>query len=186
MKKILFSLSLTAITLFVAAQTEAEMKAWQAYMTPGEMHKNMASSVGDWKAEVTMWMEPGAQPTKSTATATNEMLMEGRYLKSTHKGNFMGMPFEGISITGYDNIKKTFVNTWIDNMGTGVMVTEGKWNKEKNAIELTGKATDPMTGKDSKIRETLTFNADGSQLMEMWSEKDGKEFKTMEIKMTKS
>lgn len=27
------------------------------------------------------------------------------------------MPFEGISTLGYDNAKKTFFSTWIDNMG---------------------------------------------------------------------
>jgi hypothetical protein len=35
------------------------------------------------------------------------------------------MPFEGISTLGYDNAKKTFFSTWIDNMGTGMMVMEG-------------------------------------------------------------
>ncbi len=185
MKKILFVLSLSTITLFVSAQTEAEMKAWQAFMTPGDMHKNLASSVGNWNAEITMWMAPGSEPTKSMATAKYEMVMGGRYLQSNYKGDFMGMPFEGSSTTAYDNGKKMFISTWIDNMGTGIMSTEGKWNSAKNAIEMSGKQTDPMTGKDLKIRENLTFNADGTQLMEMWMEHNGKEFKAMEIKLTK-
>lgn len=155
-------------------------------MTPGEMHKNMATSVGDWKAEITMWMAPGSQPAKSLATAKNEMIMGGRYLQSTFKGDFMGMPFEGFSTTAYDNGKKVFINTWIDNMGSGMMITEGKWNGAKNAIELKGKTTDPMTGKDCNVREHHTFNADGTQFMEMWMEQNGKEFKAMEIKFTKA
>jgi hypothetical protein len=57
------------------------------------------------------------------------------------------------------------------------MSTEGKWNSAKNAIEMSGKQTDPMTGKDLKIRENLTFNADGTQLMEMWMEHNGKNLK---------
>ena len=66
------------------------------------------------------------------------------------------------------------------------MVTEGKWNAAKNAIEFWGTQTDPMTGKNLKVRETLTFNADGSQLLEMWMETEGKEFKSMEVKYTKA
>jgi hypothetical protein len=63
---------------------------------------------------------------------------------------------------------------------------EGKWNSDKNAIEFTGKQTDPMTGNDIKTRETMTFNPDGSQLMEMWMTDKGKEFKMMEMKLTRS
>ncbi|MBD0376698.1 MAG: DUF1579 family protein, partial [Flavisolibacter sp.] len=92
----------------------------------------------------------------------------------------------GTGITAYDNAKKVFVNTWIDNMGTGIMISEGKWNPAKNDIEFSGKQTDPMTGKEMKFRETFTINADGSQLLEMWMEVDGKEFKSMEVKYTKA
>jgi hypothetical protein len=186
MKKLIFLLFSTFISLFSIAQSEAEMKAWTAYMTPGDMHKKMASSTGQYKTEITLWMQPGSEPIKSNGTAKNEMILGGRYLQSTHTGNFMGMPMEGSSITAYDNAKKVFVSTWIDNLGSGIMVTEGKWNEAKNAIEFSGKQTDPMTGKDVKIREIYTIKPDGSQFMEMWMEHDGKEFKTMEIKFTKA
>ena len=82
------------------------MKAWQAYMTPGDAHKMIAKSDGQWKAEVTVWMAPGGPPEKSTSTCTNKMILGGRYQQSTHKGMFNGMPFEGISTFGYDNAKK--------------------------------------------------------------------------------
>lgn len=186
MKKLLFTAFAAFFAVHSFAQSEAEMKAWQAYMTPGEMHKRMAACVGNWKGDITMWMAPGAEPIKSTGAAKNEMIMGGRYLQSLNTGNFMGMPFEGNSLTAYDNAKKVFINTWIDNMGTGIMIAEGKWNPAKNAIEFSGKQTDPLTGKEMKFRETLTFNADGSQLLEMWMETGGKEFKSMEVKYTKA
>ena len=185
MKKILMFFIFVVSVSAAVAQTEAEAKAWQAFMTPGDMHKNLALSAGNRKAEITIWMAPGSQPTTSTATAKSEMTMGGRYLQSTYTGEFMGMPFEGSSTTAYDNGKKLFVATWIDNMGTGVMITEGKWNPAKKAIEMKGKQTDPMTGKDIKVRETLTFNDDGTQLLEMWMDHNGKEFKGMEIRYSK-
>src|ERR1044071_383666 len=40
----------------------AMAKAWEAYMTPGDMHKWMASTDGKWEAEMTFWMGPGAPP----------------------------------------------------------------------------------------------------------------------------
>jgi hypothetical protein len=35
------------------------------------------------------------------------------------------MPFEGRGTEAYDNITKQYVNTWIDNMGTGIMHSTG-------------------------------------------------------------
>ena len=167
------------------AQSEAEMKAWMAYMTPSDVHKMMAKSDGEWNEDITMWMAPGAPPTKSTATAVNRMIMGGRYQESKHTGNFMGMPFEGYSLLGYDNAKKTFMSTWVDNMGTGIMYMEGKWDDKTKTIHLTGTTIDPSTGKDMKIRETFKLVDDNTQLLEMYCTKDGKEYKNMEIKFTR-
>jgi hypothetical protein len=152
------------------------------YMTPGEIHKMMAKSVGAWSGNVTMWMQPGAPPVNTAAETNNEMILGGRYLQGKNTGNFMGMPFEGISITGYDNAKKVFVNSWIDNMGTGMMYLEGTWNDKDKSINFTGKMVDPTTGKDTPVREVLKFVDDNTQVMEMYTTVNGKEFKNMEIK----
>lgn len=186
MKKIFFFLLAASVTITLNAQTEAEMKAWQEYMTPGEVHKMLAKTEGTWTGEITMWMAPGQEPVKTKGTAKNEMILGGRYLQGVNKGDFMGMPMEGISITAYDNAKKKFYSTWIDNFGTGIMNMEGTWDAKKKAIHFQGTTVDPMTGKDMKVRETYTFIDDNTHLMEMWMEQNGKEFKSMEIKYTRN
>jgi hypothetical protein len=163
-------------------------KAWMEYATPGEMHKTLALYDGNWTGATTSWMENGAQPITSQSECINKMIFDGRYQHSTFKGSFMGMPFEGMSIMGYDNAKKKFVSTWIDNMGTGIMHAEGDWNPSKKSIELKGKMTDPARpGKDCDFRETYTFIDANNHTMEMYGpdSKTGKEYKTMEIKFTK-
>ncbi|MCA6067163.1 DUF1579 domain-containing protein [Chryseobacterium sp. RG1] len=163
-------------------------KAWMGYATPGDMHKMLAKSDGMWNGANTTWMENGGKPMTSTSEATNKMIFEGRYQVSEHKGNFMGIPFEGMSITGYDNAKKKFVSSWIDNMGTGIMNMEGEWNASTKSIEFKGKMTDPARpGKDCDIREVYTFVDDNTQKLEMYGpdSKTGKEFKTMEILFTR-
>lgn len=163
-------------------------KAWMDYATPGEMHKMLAKSDGSWTGENTMWMENNGKPMTSTSEATNKMIFAGRYQMGEHKGNFMGMPFEGISIVGYDNAKKKFVSTWIDNMGTGTMNMEGEWNSSKKSIEFKGKMTDPARpGEDCDVREVFTIVDDNHHVMEMYGPdpKTGKEYKTMEIKYTR-
>lgn len=158
-----------------------EMKAWMEYMSPGEMHKMLANDVGEWHTKIKMWMAPGTEPMISEGTSVNEMILGGRYLKSTHNAITMGMPMEGISITAFDNAKKEFISIWMDNMGTGIMVASGPYDQATNTITLVGTMVDPMTGKDMPVKEVIKPIDENNQIFEMYMEHEGKEFKTMEI-----
>ncbi len=159
-------------------------KAWATYMTPTQVHKMLSLSDGDWTGEVTHWMTPNSEPMRSKCTATNKMIMGGRYQQSDFKGEFMGMPFEGMNLLAFDNAKKVFISNWIDNMGTGMMMMEGTWDDKTKTITFNGKMVDPMTGKDTEAKETFTIVDDATQIMVMYAPTpDGKGmFKTMEIK----
>ena len=173
---------IAAVTFTSNAQSEAEMKAWMDYMTPGDVHKMIASWDGTWTGDVKVWMAPGAPPTTSASSATNKMALGGRYQISNHTGNFGGMPFEGMSTLAYDNHKKIFESIWIDNMGTGVMHLSGPWDATSKTLTLTGKMVEPASGKEVVVRETFKGIDNDTQLMEMFAPgPDGKEFKTMEI-----
>lgn len=158
-----------------------QQKAWTEYMTPGWAHEMMAEHAGEWNTTTTMWMDPSAPPQKMEGTSKNEMIMGGRYLKSTHFGNMMGMPFEGMSLEGFDNAKKEFTSVWIDNFGTGTSISTGKYDEETKSIIYTGNMYEPMQGKDVMIKEIVkTINKD-HHIIEMYGFVDGKEIKTMEI-----
>lgn len=172
----------------VQVDSATMMKNWMAYSTPGDMHKLIASWNGTWNGEVTMWHAPGAPPQTSKSTAANKTVLGGRYQVSNHTGSMMGMPFEGMSTLAYDNAKKVFISTWIDNMGTGLMKLEGPWDEASKSITFTGKCVDPAsgTGQEMNIREVYRIIDDRAHVMEMYGPgPDGKEFKMMEIKMTK-
>jgi hypothetical protein len=190
MKKLAITASavLFIINSFTAsAQTQdSMMKAWADYMTPGEVHKMMAKWDGKWKEDVTFWMQPGAPPTKSSATVVNKMVLGGRYQQSIHTGTMMGQPFEGQGTLAWDNARKMFISTWIDNMGTGIMYMEGPWDNATKSATLKGKSTDPSTGKEMEIKQTFTVVNDNTQKMEMFMMQDGKEFKNMEIMLTRA
>lgn len=176
------------LSIFAYAQQdqEAAMKAWTAYMTPGDMHSFMAKSNGVWTTEMTMWMDPKSDPIKSTGSCTNTMLLGDRYQQSTFKGDFMGQPMEGMGTMAYDNAKKQFESTWIDNMGTGIMKSTGTYDPATKTLNLKGVSTDPMSGKDMAFREVYRFVDDNTQVMEMYMTPQGaQEFKTMEIKFTR-
>lgn len=162
-------------------QTPEEMKAWQESMTPGKYHKWLASFDGEWTGEMKMWTDPSQPPMASKLSTTNEMVMNGLYQRSTHSGEMMGMPFKGEGIVAYDNSKKKFITTWIDNMGSGIMTMEGALDESGNVLITKGTMTDPMTGKDIGIRQVLTYASEDKHHFEMYMIDGGNEMKTMEI-----
>lgn len=168
-----------------AQMTDEENKAFMEFMMPGKVHEMLAKANGEWKESISFWMKPGAPPMQMNASCKNEMIMGGRYQLSATTGDMMGMPFEGHGVTGYDNVRKIFVSTWIDNMGTGIMYMEGQWNEASKSIEFVGKSTDPMAGKAIDMRQVLTFMDDNNHKLEMFMMHEGKEFKSMEIIFTR-
>ena len=164
------------------------MKNWMAYSTPGDVHKMIKSWDGTWNGEVTSWYSPGAPPEISKSTAVNKTIMGGRYQVTNHTGSMMGTPFEGMGTLAYDNAKKVFISTWIDNMGTGMTKMEGPWDEASKSITLTGKCVDPGsgTGREMNLKEVFKIIDDKNQVMEMYGPgPDGKEFKMMEIKLSR-
>jgi len=190
MKRMTLLLCLVAILHCSAnAQTmdsATMMKNWQDFMTPGGMQKMLAKQDGVWNTDITLWTAPGQLPQKSSGSCTNKMVLNGLYQESVYTGSVMGMAFEGHSTVGFDNAKKIFVSSWIDNMGSGIMNMQGSWDGATKSITMKGTETDPMTGKDTEVREVMKIIDDNNQTMEMYGPgPDGKEMKTMEIKFTR-
>lgn len=163
------------------AQDADPMKAWQNFMTPGEHHKKLAKEVGTWEAEVSQWMDPSAPPTKSKATNVVTMAMNGLYQIGNFSSTMMGMPMKGQSTMGYDNAKKMYVMSWIDNLGSGIVQMSGTYDEATKTLNLKGTQTDPMTGGESAIREEIKYIDNDSYTMTMYGAgMDGKEMKFME------
>src|SRR5690606_9261063 len=184
------SIAIDSVATEEPVTTEAPMdsvamqKAWEAYMTPGDAQKMMAAEEGKWYNEMTFWMGGGGETTKATTTAEIKMIMGGRYQEATYKGDMMGMPFEGRSTIGFDNSTKEVVSTWIDNMGTGMLVTRGEYDEATKTITSAGRMVDPITGKERKLREIYTIVDDNTRKMEMFETLEGgNEYKSMEIVM---
>ncbi|GAA0539951.1 DUF1579 domain-containing protein [Chitinophaga japonensis] len=191
MKYLLFTATLLCLLPLLhpaqaqSAEEQAAQKAWMDYMTPGPMHEMLAKSDGEWEFTMTSWMAPGAEPMKSTGKTVYSMILGGRYQQSQNTASFMDMPFEGIGTLGYDNAKKVFVSSWIDNMGTGITYMEGKPDASGKIIIFTGKMLDPSTGKDYDVREVFEWVDENTHKMEMYSTMNGQESKTMELVFTR-
>ena len=165
----------------------AAMQAWRLFRTPGDMHLMMTRDDGNWKEQITMWASPGIPPQTMAASCIKSMILGGRYQQSVHTGMVKGMPFEGRSMLGYDNGRKKFVKSWVDNRGTGITNMEGDYDAANRIIHLKGTQTNPVTGKAMDVREDYIFNPDGSRLLERYGSQmaGSPEYKILEIKLMK-
>ena len=171
----------------MSPEEQAAMAAWQKYMTPSEGHKMLDGMIGTFDAKVSMWMQPGQPPAVSNGVSENRWVLGNRYVQENFTGTFMGMPFQGIGYTGYDNGKKQYFGTWIDNMSTGIMTSTGTTSDNGKTWTFKSVSTDPMTGKDMAGESRVTVTDRDHHTMEMYGPgPDGKVYKMMQIDYTRS
>jgi len=113
-------------------------------------------------------------------------MLGGRFLMEEYKGSFMDQPFEGFSVTGYDNTKKEYVNVWMDNMGTMMVISRGTMDPAGKVLTMNSVWEDPTSGESSPIRMVTTFVDANTKKFEMYGTHDGQEAKQMEITYTRS
>jgi hypothetical protein len=177
-----------------AAPGADDMKMMMEMSKLNENHKLLASTAGNWSYVVKMWMDPKGAPSESKGTAVRKAVMDGRYVTGDYTGNFkmpgadgkmMEMKFHGMSMDGYDNGKEKFVSGWVDNMGTGIMVTEGTYDASAKTITYTGTFT-MAPGMTAKIREVVKLTDKDHMSMEYYEDRGQGEAKTMEISYTRT
>jgi hypothetical protein len=171
------------------------MKQMTALSKLNENHKILADTAGTWNYTVKMWgPDPSAKPEESKGTATRKMIMDGRYLVGDYVGHMQmhgpdgkmrDMAFKGMGLEGYDNVKKKFVATWMDSMGTGIMMMEGTYDPTTKAMTNTG-VEEPLPGMKTTIRAVTTFPDKDHMTLEWFENWGGQEKKAMEINYTRA
>ncbi len=192
-KSILFFLALALTTSFGNADDKAAspaggmnpemMKAMKEYATPGEPHKVLAMMAGTWKYTSKFWMTADSKPEESSGSSVMKMILGNRFLEHTTKGKAMGQNFEGLGITGYDNLKGKYDTIWLDNMGTGVMHGSGTFDQTTKTLSDSGSYSCPMSPTKSKdYRSEWKMVDRNNMIYTMFGPgEDGKEFKQMEM-----
>lgn len=169
-----------------AAKDDPIMEAMMKAGTPGPAHKILESRIGKWTCAGTMHM-PGMEPMKCEFKSEAKSIMDGRFVQETVTGDFMGAPFLGTGTWGYDNIKKKYISTWMDNMSTGLMYAEGTYDAATKTFTYAGECPDAMMTKYVKCRSTDTMtDADHGTMKSYQAGPDGKEMMTFEMTYTRA
>ena len=172
------------------------MKQMMEMSKLNENHKLLADMNGSWNYSIKMWMnpDPNAKPQESKGTATRKSVMGGRYFVMDvsgkmqmpgEDGKMKDMQFKGMAVEGYDNVKKKFVSSWIDSMGTGIQGSEGTYDPASKTFTYTMEM-EPMPGMKQQVREVIKVTDTDHMMLEWYENRGGQEKKTMEIAYTRA
>ena len=164
------------------------MKKYMEAATPGEGHKYLDQFVGKWDVVVRAWMDPSKPPQESKGTYEVRWILDGRFLYGELTSQLMGMPFKAVDIIGYDNYKKHYVQSHMDNMSTALYTAEGKLDFSRQVMTAFGKMDEVGMDERDKLAKYVTrvLNKD-KYVFEAYDEVGGpNEFKALEIVYTRS
>jgi len=142
----------------------------------GKFHEFLKQFEGTW--ETKSEFKFGEQVMKSKGTETNKLAVGGLFLVGDSKSEMEGttMPFEAHVLWGYDEHKKKFTGTWVDNMSTALWPFEGTVDDAGKKFTLTMEGPNPMTGETMKIKMVHEISGkDARSLTLFMPGPDGKE-----------
>lgn len=166
------------------SQDAAAMAAMEAAGKPGPQHAQLKEHfAGEWNCQIThMW---GPQPETTNGAEKVEAMFGGRFLRSSFDGTMMGQPFQGAGVTGYDNLKQQYFTTWMDSMGTSMILLQGSYDDATKTYTFKGEMPGPG-GQGVPMREAIRIEGPDKHTFEMYMPgPDGKEAKVMTIVYTR-
>jgi hypothetical protein len=132
--------------------TPEQIKAMQAEMQAGPEHKVLAALAGRWSLEVTYNMGgPAAKSMTARGTATNRMILGGRFLScesvsENPAGSALGnAKVEALTIYGFDRRTREYTVLGLDTMGTYWVSAAGRSTPDMGIV-MSGETPDEHAG----------------------------------------
>lgn len=153
-----------ASTAAGAAQTTVEKAAVavaQPVATASSGHSELLKSVGKWDVVIKVMGEDGAT-TEFKAKDSSSAACGGNWVWSDfHADDFMGQPFTGAGLVGYDPSTKEFTNYWVDTMGPYITKLTGTYDEKTKTLTCSGIARGG-DGAEMPMRQATTWKDDNS------------------------
>ncbi len=150
---------LSASTL--SAQEPPEMEK------PGEHHKHLKMMAGTWEVKSKFHMVPG-QTIEMTGVEVAKMQPGGFWLISNFTGKFMGAPFHGHSVLGYEAHKKKYVGMWADSIASVMVTSTGTCTKDGKVHTMIGKSFDPMQKREVTYKQVTEIKDANTKIFHMY------------------
>lgn len=160
--------------------------AWTELQKPGEPHKMLAESVGEWTIEGKMFHMDGEKVVEMPANGKSTMkMLWGRYLQEEMAVEcpMMKMTMNMRGYIGYDNSAKEHQCVYFGDMGTELRVFKGTFDEKAGAMTFSAEWTEKGMG-DMKRKSRVVSAAkskDESTVTIYETMGDNPEFKMMEM-----
>lgn len=164
--------------------TPEQMEKAMKLGSPSDGHKKLDAFAGTWTYTTKFWMDPKGKPEVSKGVQENTWILDGRFLQSSVKGEAtQNWPaFEGLGLTGYDNVQHTYTSTWMDTMSTSTMSAKASFDDKTRSLHENGTYICPVDKKEKEFRAVWQLKDQNTyQYVSFMRDKDGKEYKAMEI-----
>ncbi len=171
-----------------SASPTGEIDPCMAAGIPGPEHEVLKAFEGTWNASVSYWMKPGEEPIHADGTMVNEWVLGNRFLQQRYTSDFMGTPFEGLGLFGYNNVDGRYEGLWGDTMSTGMMIETGKYDPGLQIFTMIGSVTEPASKNLMRKKTVITIDSPNQHTMSMHFSDEGIDtfWKCMEIVYTRS
>lgn len=163
------------------------MAAMEKAGTPSDHHKKLDPLVGSWDYTVKFWMDPNQPAMTMKGAATRKWIFDGRYIQEEIVNDGESMPFKGLGLMGYDNLRNHYNAIWVDSMSTSIFNSKGKLSKDGKVFTFTSNELDPLSKKPIKTRDLISIHSKDKHTMTAYRTMPGvkKEWKVMEIIYTR-
>jgi hypothetical protein len=149
-------------------------------MTPGPMHAKLEPLIGSWTMSGKFRMTPGDPWQEFEAQVEREWILDKRFVQEKVESHFLGQPFEGIGLIGYDNVREEFTMVWVESMATGTWLSRGRLEGGKLVFE--GENSDAWTGEENRWgKSELDLSGTVHSYRGLCMDAAGKEFVSMEM-----
>ena len=156
------------------------------YGQPGPQHAVFALLSGRFHAEFNLMVSKNGPSIVANGSAVNDLLYDGRYLRSELSVEVMGQPYKCTLTLGFDNIRARYVATQIDTRSTMILASEGSADAAGKIITMTVQRPNPITGKLDPMKTATTLvDADRYTYEAFETAPGGNEFRSFWINYTR-
>ena len=155
---------------------------------PTTSHQSLSPFIGQFIAEVKIWMGPGDAHV-TTGIMTNTMELNNQFLQQVYEGDPSEGPlpdFKGRGYLGFNTSTNKYEGFWIDVASTLMMHETGDLDAEAKVWTMTGEFNNPQTGQLMSKKSVITvIDNDHHKMEQFMVGSDGADIKTMEINYTR-
>ncbi len=127
------------------------------------VHRELLKAVGKWNVVMKV-IGPDGDAMEFKGRESNSAACHGNWVWSDfHADDFMGSPFTGAGLIGYDPSTKKVTNYWVDTMGPYMSTFTGAYDDKTKTLSCSGTARDGE-GNDMPMRQSIVWTDDNTRV----------------------